>query len=43
MTIAGVLGELGASTKVGELATEGDGEEAVLRLLRRASAAQSRS
>ena len=43
VTIAGVLGELGASTEVGELATEGDGEKAVLRLLRRESAAQSRS
>ena len=38
-TIARVLGDLGAATDVGELATQGHAEAAVLRLLKRASAA----
>jgi DNA topoisomerase IB len=38
-TISGVLGELGASSEFGELATEGRAEKAVLRLLATASAA----
>jgi DNA topoisomerase IB len=40
-TISRVLGELGASTQFGELATEGRPEAAVLRLLRKARDARS--
>lgn len=39
MTIRPVLGELGASSELGELATEGGPEAAVLCLLRGAPAA----
>lgn len=37
-TIARVLGDLGATTDFGELATQGRAEAAVLRLLKKASA-----